>query len=197
MNPSTAYSFRSGTSYPVPAKIVGSALADIYKRYGEVKAKTVVNEAKQKTHPLHPCFDWNLKRAAEAHWLYQARNLIASVQIRFIKSKNKSIPIRAFINIQKTADGKLTTSYYNKGGTSAYVTIGEVMDNEALRNYNLQMALIELKRWYEKYENLKEISLIWEGIQRVVKKLKKNKHGRNRNNSRPNRIGKGGARKRS
>lgn len=171
MKPSTAYSFRSGISYPVSAKVVGSTLTAIYKKHGSLTPQQVVEEAKDKKHPLHPCFEWNNTKAAMDWRLHQARNLIASVQIKF-QRRNRILPVRAFVNIQRTRAGELSTNLRNKGGSSGYVTINEVMSDVSLRNYSLQMALMELERWHEKYKNLREVAKLWSGIKNTVSNIK-------------------------
>lgn len=41
----------------------------------------VVEDAKKKSSPLHPLFQWNQGRAAYAHWIQTAREIIGSVTV--------------------------------------------------------------------------------------------------------------------
>lgn len=41
----------------------------------------VVADAKKKTSPLHPLFQWNQGKAAYAHWIQTAREIIGSVTV--------------------------------------------------------------------------------------------------------------------
>lgn len=48
---------------------------------GRLTPDAVVKDAKSPDSPLHGCFEWNVKKAAHAHWLEQARALITSVMV--------------------------------------------------------------------------------------------------------------------
>jgi hypothetical protein len=48
---------------------------------GEITPGAVVEDAKDKTSPLHSLFEWNKAKAAEAHWLTVAREVIGSVTL--------------------------------------------------------------------------------------------------------------------
>jgi len=55
------------------------AIAD--KNGGVLTAEMVVEEAKKKSSPLHDLFEWDIKKAAEAHWVETARRVIRSVKV--------------------------------------------------------------------------------------------------------------------
>ena len=48
---------------------------------GRLTPDDVVKDARRKDSPLHEHFEWDLKKAAAAHWIEQARNLIVSVRV--------------------------------------------------------------------------------------------------------------------
>lgn len=48
---------------------------------GRLTPEAVVADAKVKDSPLHVHFEWDVKKAAYAHWLDQARSLITSVRV--------------------------------------------------------------------------------------------------------------------
>lgn len=48
---------------------------------GEITPRAVVEDAKDKDSPLHSLFEWNKAKAAEAHWLQVAREVIGSVTL--------------------------------------------------------------------------------------------------------------------
>lgn len=61
---------------------IDDALHELAKKHrGRLTPELVVEAAKDKTSPLHGCFNWNVKAAAYQHWLYQARKLIMSVRV--------------------------------------------------------------------------------------------------------------------
>lgn len=48
---------------------------------GRLTPEAVVEDAKRKESALHAHFEWDVRKAAYAHWLDQARSLITSVRI--------------------------------------------------------------------------------------------------------------------
>jgi len=48
---------------------------------GQLTPSSVVEEAKKKSSPLHDLFEWNVKKAAETHWLHRAREIIGAVEV--------------------------------------------------------------------------------------------------------------------
>lgn len=48
---------------------------------GRLTPEAVVERARNRSSALHPLFDWDVKRAAQKHWLDCARELIRSVRI--------------------------------------------------------------------------------------------------------------------
>lgn len=57
---------------------------------GRIAPRTVWQAAKaDKKHPLHNDFDWDVKRAAEAHWDDQASRIIREVKLTIIQEDVK------------------------------------------------------------------------------------------------------------
>jgi hypothetical protein len=50
-------------------------------KYGRLTPEILVRDARNPKSPLHDQFDWDVKRAAMAHWLEQARAIIRSVTV--------------------------------------------------------------------------------------------------------------------
>src|SRR5262245_5543540 len=48
---------------------------------GRLTPSDVIRDARQKTSPLHGFFEWDVKKAAQQHWMDQARQLITSVRV--------------------------------------------------------------------------------------------------------------------
>lgn len=137
------------------AQIVGEALDRIPKRTPEA----VVAEAKKKTSPLHPFFEWDDTAAAEAHRLWQARHLFCSVRIVV-----RNIEVKAFhsVAIAAAADG-------SKESSRVYVSVGEARNNDDHREQILANAMRELKGWRTRYENFREaLSGVFDAIDEVL-----------------------------
>jgi hypothetical protein len=61
--------------------IIKQCLIDLEKENGRLTPEDVVTFAKSKDSPIHSFFEWDIKKAAYAHWLAQARGLITSVMV--------------------------------------------------------------------------------------------------------------------
>lgn len=117
------YKFRSKwsvTPNEVSAQVVGEELERIrIEREGRLHAADVVEEAKPKTAPLHPAFEWRDGVAAASWREHQARNLIRSVVEVYTDSNGKTSDVPAFVSVQtsdpdpESESGKtVTVSYY-------------------------------------------------------------------------------------
>jgi hypothetical protein len=70
---------------------IKTRLAEIEDDHGgRLTPDAVVKDARSKSSPLHAHFTWDVKEAAAAHWLTQARELITSVRV-VIKTDTTSI----------------------------------------------------------------------------------------------------------
>ena len=61
--------------------VIAGALDDIYQADGEITAPAVVNAARPKEAALHPAFEWDNRKAGEEYRLWQARQIVRSVQV--------------------------------------------------------------------------------------------------------------------
>ena len=64
------------------------------ERDGTTTPEAVLADAKDKESPLHDLFDWNVKRAAEAHWLERSRDILRGVHY-VIHTETHSYTLRA------------------------------------------------------------------------------------------------------
>jgi hypothetical protein len=80
MSDETKYVYRGRTIKGVAAEDAFHELERI-REARELTAEAVVEESKPKDAVLHPAFEWNDKRAAHEHRLWQARNVIRCVQV--------------------------------------------------------------------------------------------------------------------
>lgn len=63
---------------------------------GELLPSRVVADAKQKDSPLHSMFVWDKSKAAKAHWLDRAREIIGSVTI-LVQRNEYAIKTAAYV----------------------------------------------------------------------------------------------------
>lgn len=97
------YQFKSGSRVKgVSAETVGVELERIRDRDGKIETKTVVDEARPTTAPLHPAFEWRDPVAAEHYREWQARQIVRSVRIVAAPSQE---PTPAYVNVKPVTRG--------------------------------------------------------------------------------------------
>ncbi len=113
----------------------------------------VVEAARPKSSPLHSSFEWDDTEAAENYRLWQARQLIRVV-VEQVPGMSGSTEV--FVSLSKDRfDGK------------GYRVVAEVCKDEDLRAQMLEDALTELEIFKLKYRRLKELTVIFEAIEKV------------------------------
>ncbi len=135
---------------------VGVALRKIEEKYGGLKPKYVVHEARNKEHALHNAFEWNDGKAAEKWREEQARSMI---RVIVVEREYSEEPIRAFVSIQD-----------NEG--HRYMNFEDCMVDTALAEKQLQQAKKELQRTMEKWEHLKQLAAVWDVIRKNMQVAK-------------------------
>ena len=102
----TTYAWRGRHPSGVTAQDAGETLAAIEARDGHVTTMAVVDEARPKTSPIHPAFEWRDKVAAEEHRKWQARQLIRSVRIISTNAEGESTDQPAMIHVKAESKGQ-------------------------------------------------------------------------------------------
>ena len=135
------------------------------KNNGLLRAEDVVEFARDARTALHHCFEWDDNKAAEAFRRQQARQLIRVVVAVTPANERK---YRAYVSLKPDRYG------YPGGGYRAFVT---TMTDGDMRKQLLADAYEEMQAFLVKYEDLKELSEIFEAMQRVVKKAPRKAKG--------------------
>lgn len=140
-------------------QVIGEALATIAeKNGGQLQPRAVLEEARNKLHPLHPHFEWNDSVAAEHYRVDQARNLIRIVRVEDDNSADGTK--RAFISIND--------------GETAYHPVAAVQRSADLQRALLRQAQKELDAFERRYRELGDICKIVreanDAIQRRIEK---------------------------
>jgi len=106
---------------------------------GELTPDRVVEDARQKSSPLHDLFEWDKSKAAQAHWIDQARVIIGAVRVVVT---NETTTVRAPVYVRDPeAKGQ---GYRNVAALRA--------DPDAAREslvYTLEVAAGHLRRAYD------------------------------------------------
>jgi len=151
---SPKFTFKPGARVKggVDAQTIGEALSDIEREEGAITPEAVVDSARPEDSPLHPCFTWDDRVAAEEFRKSEARNLVRVVRVEAPEAA-PSIP--AFVNVQQTDEGAARTTF------SAYVSSEKVAKNVGMFDYawraahervmSAQRSLADLERMVEAY----------------------------------------------
>ena len=127
-------------------------------RDGILHAPAVVSWARANPDSaLHNAIEWDNDRAADAHRLWQVRQLI---QLHVT-----------------TEDGapQLVSLSFDRKGTGGYRSISDVVKVPDLRAIMLQDALDELQRVQIKYQRVQELASIWQEAEQVRTRSRRRK----------------------
>lgn len=119
---------------------------------GVLIPEKVVEFAADPNTALHKQFEWDDTEAAREYRIYQARNLIR-VMVTVLPNTTKET--RAYVS--------LVSDRSNKSG-GGYRAMVDVLSDEDRRKELLSMALADMRRWREKYGELKELAGIFQAI---------------------------------
>ena len=105
------------------------AIADAHG--GHITPEMVIEAARDKRHPLHNEFDWNVKSAAHKHWQNTARHIIRSVKIVY-RVEHKNVTAVAYAR-DPDADSK----------TQGYISVASIRSDEDVAR---DIVIAEFKR---------------------------------------------------
>jgi hypothetical protein len=128
------YVFRSGSRIAgIEPDVAVSALMEIKNKHGRLNARDIVDEASDPSHPLHPAFQWDDRKAGDAYRLWQARHLSRSVEVIRVETGDAVDPPSEPIFVSTV-----------KNKESYYSTVGEVIAEE--ETYIAAMSQLQRKR---------------------------------------------------
>ena len=130
-------------------------LLRIRKQEGLLTAEIVVEQAKSPKSALHDWFEWDDVKASHEYRLWQARQLIVSVQVLPRGSSKATV---AFVSLKsdRARDG---------GGYRETVS---VLSDARMRTELIRQALDDFRYWREKYRTLAELAEIFEAGDKTI-----------------------------
>lgn len=159
----TTYVFRNGnkTQHGVPAQAVAEHLETLRKPDGKLKTVSVVDDARSASSPLHPFFTWDDTKAARAHRLWEAQQLISSVKLVYRTSETDPTEhtVSAFANVRDE--------------DQHYVTTVSLMNDATRRALVLRQELEALEAWRRRNAEFEEFFELFPAIDRAVKRVAK------------------------
>lgn len=136
---------------PVDAQTAGEELQRIYQEKGRLNPSDIVEESRNDSAPLHPCFEWDDEIAAEKYRQTQAMQIVRSIVTIQESGKEEPQEVRAFVHVQES-----------------YHPISVVVSSKEQMQELLASALSELKAFQRKYNSLVELSLVFDAIEKVI-----------------------------
>jgi len=93
----TDYMWIEGRQYPVAPNVASQELHRIREEYGALTGEVVVEASRPEDAPLHPVFEWDDVRAAEAYRRHQAGTMIRAILVQVEPVKQ---PHREFVLVK-------------------------------------------------------------------------------------------------
>lgn len=144
----------------ISAQKAGEYLESLEKRDGEVKPKTIVEDARPIDALLHPAFEWDDTEAAEKYREHQAKQIIRNVVI--VQESNEGVPTtyRAIVNVSPKDN--------NHPMAGKYVSIRTAEKSEEMRSTILQNAISDLNAFKTKYQGISELIGVFSEIDKLA-----------------------------
>lgn len=135
----------------VPARTFGQWLTAL----PDQNPVTVVEQAASPRSPAHKLFEWDNTRAAQQHRLSQARVILGS----FV------------IETEIISPGKRTRTisipYVSRSAPGMYEITSLALRQPGKRDFMLNEALKEAKRWRRRYADLSELSIVFSALDEI------------------------------
>jgi hypothetical protein len=141
------------------SEIIRRELDEIAQRNGGVLMPVaVVDAARPKSSPLHSRFEWDDTAAAQAHRLWQARQLI-SITLHVCERTQSEEQV--WVSLKPDRMGK--------GGYRSLIT---VLSDDEMRGQLLEDALEDMQIFERKYRHLRELAGVFAEMRAVRRKRK-------------------------
>jgi hypothetical protein len=146
------YRWKNQSLGQVPAQIVGEEIQRITVQNGGcIKPHNIVAHAQAVTSPIHRCFEWNNKLAAEKYRIEQAKYMLRSIVVVQQVPDDEPLLVRAFVSIKKNDE-------------PVYTSIHRAVNDPEQWEFVLASAYEELKAWRQKYKDLQQFANIFDLI---------------------------------
>lgn len=144
------YTFASGSRIKADPQAAGEMCEEL-ERTGGLTAKRLVEANRAKDAPLHNCFEWNNKKAADLYREGQARHIINCI---IVVPEETNEPIRKFFNIE-----------YKE---PEYKSIEVILKNEDDTEKLFQRCLAELNAVRKKYAAVQKAASVFNAIDQLT-----------------------------
>jgi hypothetical protein len=158
------YKWRPGSTFKADAQEAGEFLEELREKNGGVLTTTAVYEAAQdQDSPLHDDFEWDVEKAARAHWRERARDVMRHLAVVRIKTQKAPSGVPAFMSVNVTQ------------GKRGYVSADQVKSSADFREQVIDQALRLLNGLKSRFETIQELDGIWKAIATAEKRRARQK----------------------
>lgn len=142
------FSLRKGVRgfKPEDAQVIGARLMFLAGDE-QVTTQEVVADARDPRSPLHAYFEWDVEKAAEAHWLDRARELVRAIHIE-ARYEGGGAVVRAFHSVIMEHDGEKRRGY---------AATDTVLRDRDLGDQVIDAAASEIRGWLRRYKTVKAL----------------------------------------
>ena len=143
------YRWRDGAHHRIDAQLAGDEMERVRTfNNGRLEPALLVDASRPAEAPLHPAFEWNDQKAAEAWRQDQASTMIRHIAVVIDKPEGASATVRAFVSVKREED-------------RSYTSIAHALSDEELRAQVLRQAWAELEAWRSRYAELVELGKVF------------------------------------
>lgn len=137
------------------ANVVGPELVRLAEE-GRSTPEDIVSAARSKSSPLHSFFTWDNRKAADKWRLQEARQIAASVTVKFETSDGKKHETRAFQAIKVACESGTETAS-SRQPQRHYLPTSVICQDVDKSAQVVQDAMSSLVGWYRRYQQYQTI----------------------------------------
>lgn len=132
----------------------------------EVTPKDVLKDAGDPDSVLHGFFEWDNRRAADAHRLHQARQLLGHLKVIYHDALGNEIRVREYVRLvhESPATHELRSGYFPRS---------RAMTNSNLEQQCVERAITELESWMNRWRGFRRIEATYTSVQMALSSLRK------------------------
>lgn len=161
MEKTSVFKWGESKRFSVSADVAGKVMTDLSNTIG-LTAQNLVNVSRPEDAPLHKCFEWNDTKAAENYREWQARKMIAAIEIVSSESVGGGmveiepvLPTRAFHALRTD-------------NSEGYESIGRIMSDEEKMERLLELAKKDAQIFRAKYGHIQKLAKLIRAIDEVL-----------------------------
>jgi len=158
------YKWRQGSTFKTEAQVAGEFLEHLREEMGGHLTPTAVYEAAMdEESPIHEEFEWDIQKAAQAHWRDRAGNMMRHLAVVRVQEQSADNGVPAFMSVTVTV------------GERGYVSAAQVYSSSDYKQQTIDQALKMLNGLKARFGMLEELGVVWKAIARAEKNRIKSK----------------------